>query len=78
MRPRKSANLTKQELLAVRSMKVPQELTLVTEKWMWKFFSALCASMRCFQHRTIPVNSKKQQQIGIKYKLYQLVCWLLS
>jgi len=43
-----------------------------------KIFSALRASMRCFQHCTIPVNSKKQQQIGIKYKLYQLVCWLLS
>ena len=31
MRPRKSANLTKQGLLAVRSTKVPQEPILVTE-----------------------------------------------
>ena len=38
MRPHKSANLTKQGLLAVRSMKVPREPILVTEKWRWKFY----------------------------------------
>jgi len=42
--PDSPANLTKQELLAVRSMKMPREPILVTEKWRRKIFSALRGS----------------------------------